>query len=547
MAFAIAALLLGGWTAERADLVVFGRVWTGDAALPWAEGVATRGDQILAVGDRAAIERHRWRRTRVIDNRDALVAPGFMDGHVHLLNAGFQLSRVSLRNAQTPEEFIAGIRDHAASLPPGEWIVGGRWDHENFPGTPLPRRDWIDSITPRHPVFISRLDGHMALANSLALERAGVTRATADVEGGVIVRDPDGTPTGILKDNAKALVERVIPPPSAAQVDRALARAMTFARSKGVTAVASVSAPWAEVEGLERARKHGALGVRVAVFPPLSEWRRVAERVRTRGPGDDWIRLAGVKGYADGSLGARTASLFEPYADDPATSGVITTPRETLLAQVRAADSAGLQVVVHAIGQRANAMVLDVYHEVASAGGPRDRRFRIEHAQHLRAAERERLVQQEVIASMQPSHVIDDGRWAEKRLGPERVADSYVFRELIDRKGRLAFGSDWPVAPLDPILGIYAAVTRRTTDGKHPQGWIPEQKISVEEALRAYTSGNAHGVFAEKTRGMLAPGHRADLVLLDRDLFTIPPEEIERARVRATITGGRVVYEAAAP
>jgi hypothetical protein len=283
----------------------------------------------------------------------------------------------------------------------------------------------------------------------------------------------------------------------------------------------------------------------VALFPPLSVWRTVAESVKVHGPGDDWIRMAGVKGYVDGSLGSTTALFFEPYVDVPTTSGLETTSLDSLGVWIGAADSAGLQVVVHAIGERANARLLAIYDSVAKAHGSRDRRFRIEHAQHLRPSEVDALVRQGVVASMQPYHAIDDGRWAEKRIGPARIHNMYVFRTLLDRKAHLAFGSDWMVAPNDPLLGIWAAVTRRTLDGKNPGGWIPEQRISLDEALHAYTTGNAYGVFAEATRGMLKPGYRADLVVLDQDLFSIPPEAIETARVRATVAGGKLVYQAA--
>jgi predicted amidohydrolase YtcJ len=268
----------------------------------------------------------------------------------------------------------------------------------------------------------------------------------------------------------------------------------------------------------------------------------MADTLRADGPGDDWLRSAGVKGFVDGSLGSTTALFYQPYSDAPGSVGLMVTPEDSLRAWIAAGDSAGLQVAVHAIGERANGLLLDIYDSVAKAHGPRDRRFRIEHAQHLRRQDIARIARIGVVPSMQPYHAIDDGRWADKRIGPERIKTTYAFRTLLDSRAHLAFGSDWSVAPLDPILGIYAAVTRRTLDGKNPRGWIPEQKITVEEALRAYTSGNAYGVFAEKTRGKIAPGYLADLVVLDRDLTAIPPEAIERARVLNTVVGGKVVY-----
>ena len=528
--------------APAADLVVFGKVWTGDSAAPLAQAVATRGDTVVAVGDSATIAKLVGPATRVLANPGGLVVPGFMDDHVHFLDGGFQLASVDLRDAESPEEFTRRLQAFAAERQPGEWITGGDWDHERWPGAPLPRREWIDSVTPNNPVFISRLDGHMGLANSLALKAAGLTRASREIPGGTIVRDARGEPTGVLKDEAMSPVYAVMPAPSEAQVDAALGRAMAHAASKGVTAVASVSAGWAQVAGLQRARSRGTLITRVTLFPALAAWRTVAESVAANGPGDDWLRLAGVKGFVDGSLGSTTALFFEPYSDDPTTSGLMVTPEDSLRRWIGAADSAGLQVVVHAIGERANALLLDLYDSVARAHGPRDRRFRIEHAQHLRPQEVARIASLGVVASMQPYHAADDGRWAGKRLGA-RVGDSYSFRSLLDAKAHLVFGSDWSVAPLDPLLGIHAAVTRRTLDGRNPDGWIPEQKISVEEALRAYTSENAWAVFAEGSRGVLRPGYRADLVLLSQDLLTMPPETLDQVEVVATVAGGRVVHE----
>lgn len=542
----LALLILAACSSPRpADLVVFGKVWTGDSTRPLAGGVATRGDTIVAVGDSAEVARHVGEGTEVLSAGGGLVTPGFGDGHLHFLDGGFQLASVDLRDADTPEELIRRIQAFALERQPGEWIIGGDWDHERWPGTPLPRREWIDSVTPNNPVFVSRLDGHMALANSLALRAGGITRATAEIPGGTIVRDPrSGEPTGVLKDEAMTPVYAAMPAPSEAQVDAALARATDHAVAHGITSVASVSVSWAQVAGVLRAKERGGLGIRIALFPPLSDWRRVADSLKARGPGDEWVRLAGVKGYVDGSLGSTTALFFEPYSDDPTTSGLLTTPEDSLRSQIGGADSAGLQVVVHAIGEKANAIVLGIFDSVAKAHGARDRRFRIEHAQHLRTDEVRAMAAQGVIASMQPYHVIDDGRWAGKRLGA-RVTDSYIFRQLLDAGVPLAFGSDWTVAPLDPMLGLYAATTRRTLDDKNPDGWIPAEKIGIEEALSAYTAGNAYGVFAEGTLGMLKPGYRADLVLLDRDLLTVAPATLNQARVMATVVGGRVRYRRA--
>ncbi len=533
-----------GASAPTADMIVYGRIWTGDSARPWAAAVAVKGDTIMAVGDSAVVGAFAGPATRVVPNGKAMVAPGFNDAHVHFLSGGFQLASVDLRDANSPEEFTRRLKEYAAKLKPGEWITGGDWDHERWAGSPLPRRDWIDSVTPNNPVFVNRLDGHMGVANSVALRLAKVTSATRDVAGGTIVRDAGGNPTGILKDEAAGLVYRVMPDPSPAQYDSALARATAWAASKGVTGVSAVSVGWSELAALKRGYRAGTLHTRVSAYVPLGAWHAAADSLKANGPGDDFLRVAGVKGFVDGSLGSGTALFYAPYADDPSTSGLLTTPEDSLRRWIGAADSAGLQIAVHAIGEKANGLVLDIYDSVARAHGARDRRFRIEHAQHLRPADVKRLAQLGIVASMQPYHAIDDGRWAEKRVGPDRIRNMSVFRTLLDDRAHLAFGSDWTVAPIDPLLGIYAAVTRRTLDGKNPGGWLPDEKISVDEALRAYTAGDAYAAFGEARRGVLRPGMKADLVLLDQDLTSIRPEELEHAKVRMTVVGGKVVFSA---
>lgn len=524
-----------------AELVAYGRVWTGDSANPWAQAVATRGERIVYVGDSAGAAALVGERTQVFAG--AFVAPGFGDAHVHFTDGGFQLASVDLRPAKSKQEFIRRLAAHARTRKPGEWIIGGDWDHESWEGAPLPERSWIDSVTPDNPVFVNRLDGHMALANSAALRAAGISAETRDIAGGIIVRDLAGEPTGILKDEAMGPVYGAIPAPSAEQVDSALARAMRWAASKGVTSVGSVSAGWDQVAALRRAHAAGHLATRVSIYVPMHDWRAAAETLRVHGPGDDMLRVAGVKAYVDGSLGSTTALLERPYLDDPKSSGLLTTPRDSLASWIGRSDSAGLQVAVHAIGDRANAIVLDIYDSVAAAHGARDRRFRVEHAQHLRPQDIARFGAMDVIPSMQPYHIADDGRWAWKRIGPELTRTTYPFRALLDGKAKLALGSDWSVAPLDPLLGIKAAVTRQTLDGKNPGGWVPEQKISLEETLRAYTTGVAFANFGERARGVLAVGQLADIVVLDRDLFAIPAETIDQVQVLATFMNGRLVFE----
>jgi len=481
----------------------------------------------------------------VIDAKGQLVLPGFNDAHVHFMSGGFQLSSVDLRDANTPEEFAERIRDFAAKLPAGRWITGGDWDHERWPDAKLPTKELIDRFTPNTPVFVNRLDGHMALANSLALKLAGVTRETKDPNGGVIVRDPNtGELTGILKDAAQSFVWKVIPAPSFEEKLAAARAATNHAAILGVTSVQDMSAG-ADVAVYQALLDRGELKTRIYAVWPLPRWERLAQTGVRAHFGSAMLRTGGLKGFADGSLGSTTALFFEPYLDAPNTSGIASDemfPEGAMLERVRGADRAGLQVIIHAIGDRANDKILSIYEQVERDDGDRDRRFRIEHAQHVRAQDISRFARAHIIASMQPYHAIDDGRWAEKRIGHERAKTTYAFRSLLDSGATLAFGTDWTVAPLDPVFTIYAAVTRRTLDGKHPNGWIPEQKISVAEAVRAYTAGSAFAEFQENEKGTITPGKLADLVILSGDIFTIDPKEIEKVKVVMTIMDGRVVY-----
>jgi hypothetical protein len=531
---------------RKADLVILGgAVWTGLSTGRGQQGsVAIADGKVLAVGDSADVARYVGAKTEILRADGGLVLPGFADGHTHFIDGGFQLASVNLRDAATPQEFARRIKEYAARLKPGEWITGGDWDHELWRGTPLPRRDWIDSVTPNNPVFVNRLDGHMALANTAAMRAAGVTKDTPTPVGGEIQRDARGEPLGIFKDQAMRLIWRAAPDPAPEQRDSALARALAHAAALGVTATAHMSASWADLASYRRLARANRLTLRVAVYLPLEGWRAVADSVARAGAGDDWVRIGGVKGYMDGSAGSRTAYFFEPFTDSAGYRGLMQHPEADLRAWIGSADSAGLQVAVHAIGDRANALLLAIFDSVARAHGARDRRFRDEHAQHLRPQEIPRFGAQRVVPSMQPYHAIDDGRWLEKRIGPVRIRTTYAFRSLLDSDAPLALGSDWTVAPLDPLLGVYAAVTRRTLDGRNPGGWVPDQKISVGEALRGYTYGNAWATFNDQKWGTLAPGRYADVVVLDRDLFAMPAESLAdgAVRVRYTIVGGRVVY-----
>lgn len=531
-------------------LIIFNAtVYTMDPGKPNAEAVAIYGQRVVGVGSNKEIKGMAGTRTRLIDAHGQLVLPGFNDAHVHFLSGGFQLSSVDLRDADTPQEFSDRIRRFAEKLPPGRWITGGDWDHERWASVngnaPLPTKELIDRFTPNTPVFVSRLDGHMALANSLALKLAGVTRETPDPAGGLIVRDAKtGEPTGVLKDAAMSYIWKVVPDSSFEEKLAAARAATEHAARLGVTSVQDVSAG-NDVGVYQTLVDRGELKTRIYAVSPLPAWERLARTgVRARF-GDPMLRIGGLKGFSDGSLGSTTAYFYEPYSDAPLTSGLAgdeMLPEGAMLTRVREADRAGLQVMIHAIGDRANDLVLAIFEQVARENGERDRRFRIEHAQHLRPEDIPRFGRAKVIASMQPYHAIDDGRWAEKRIGPERVKTTYAFRSLFDAGATLAFGTDWTVAPLDPMLSIYAAVTRRTLDGKNPNGWIADQKISVEEAVRAYTLGSAYAEFQEGVKGSITPGKLADLVMLSRDIFKIDPKEIEKVKVGMTIVDGRVVF-----
>ena len=521
--------------------VVNARVWTGNPQRPWADAIAARGDTIAAVGSSAEVKKAAGEGARVIDAHGALVVPGFNDSHIHFVDGGFRLSSVQLRDAGTPEKFISRIKEYAATVKPGTWIMGGDWDHTSWGGE-LPRRDWIDSVTPNNPVWVQRLDGHMGLANSAALRAAGVTRATKDVDGGTIVRDAAGEPTGILKDNAMSLLDKAVPELTPELADRALDTAMKYVAAQGVTSVQNMGS-WSDLAVFERANKAGRLITRIYSVVPLATWERLRDTVAARGRGDEWVRIGGLKGFVDGSLGSHTAAMLEPFTDSPTDTGLLVNTPEDLYAWTSGADKAGLQVMVHAIGDRAIRLQLDIYDRVEREDGPRDRRFRIEHAQHLAPSDIPRFAKLDVIASMQPYHAIDDGRWADGVIGTERAKTTYAFHSLLDAKARLAFGSDWFVAPPTPLEGIYAAATRRTLDGKHPDGWVPDQKITVQEALRAYTTGSAYASFEENRKGTLERGKLADFAIIDRDITRIPPEEIRDAHVLMTVVGGKVVYE----
>lgn len=532
----------GCTTTETATMgIINARIWTGDPAQPWAEALAVNGETIVYVGSSDQVKKMMSNSSGLIDARDQMVVPGFNDAHIHFIDGGFGLSSVSLRDAKTKQEFIDRIAAFVKTVPAGTWIMNGDWDHTNWGGE-LPKAEWIDSVSAEHPVFIQRLDGHMGLANSRAMKISKISALTADVEGGSIIRDEKGIPSGIFKDNSMGLIGKHISDPSDELKDRALKAAMQYVAENGVTSVQSMGT-WDDLEVYQRAAKKGLLITRIYAVVPLSSWKKLSEEVKRSGKGDSYLKIGGLKGFVDGSLGSHTAAFMQPFTDTPRDSGFMVTPPDEIYKEVSAADKEGLQVMVHAIGDKAINEQLNIFERVEKENGKRDRRFRIEHAQHISPSDLSRFKSLNVIASMQPYHAIDDGRWAENIIGPERIKTTYAFKSLLDNKAVLAFGSDWFVAPPIPLEGIYAAVTRRTLDDKNSGGWVPEQKISVEQALKAYTSGSAYASFDENTRGILKKGYIADFVILDQDLAAIQADKIRNVKVMTTVLGGKIVFE----
>lgn len=519
-------------------LVINAKAWTGDASQPWVETIAIKDSRIIATGSNAL--ESKFKASNIIDAGGKLVLPGFIDNHVHFMDGAATLLNIDTQSAKTKEDFINTIRDYALSIPKGEWIMGGIWDHEAWGGE-LPHKDWIDEVSRNNPVFLPRTDGHMAIVNSLVLNNAGINKDSPDPQGGLIVRDENGQPTGMLKDNALMLITEEMPQISQQQNKRLFDAAVAEGLKNGVTQVHNVDereSQWKNIAIFEQAKSEGRLKIRTYYIPHISNRHRLAERIKGQGKGDEWLRFGGVKQLVDGSLGSTTAWFYEPYVDAPETSGFPLMPMDELEKTIAEAHALGLQLVIHGIGDRTNDEILRIFDQL----DVKDSRPRIEHAQHLSAAAIKRFAELGVIASMHPYHAIDDGRWAEKRIGAERIKTSYAFKSLLDAGATLSFGSDWYVAPLNPLAGIYAAVTRRTLDGKNPNGWVPQEKISVEDAVRAYTVNNAFSGFQENELGSIEVDKLADLVILSDNIFDIAPEEIINTKVTLTMVGGDVMY-----
>ena len=512
------------------------KVWTGAGPDTRAGAIGVKGGHIAAIGT-GAVRARTGKRTRVIDLQGAFVTPGFIDPHVHFVKAATMLSQPSLRDAADPKEFVARIAAAAKALPKGVWLEGGNWDQDRWGGE-MPHRKWIDAVTPDTPVAVIRYDLHMLFLNSLALKLAGIDRNTVSPPGGVIEKDASGEPTGIVKDAAKDLVLRAIGEQTPEQIDAVTRQGIELALSKGVTQVHPTELETISFDSTRRLHAKGETGLRFRHYLPLKDWEAQAALIAREGRGDDWVQWGGCKVVFDGSLGSRTARFYEPYLDEPGTRGIVVTDPADLKRWISGADKAGIQVTAHAIGDEANDIVLDTFAAVAKANGPRARRFRVEHVQHMKPAAIARFKAQDVIASVQPYHAIDDGRWAVRRIGEERLKTSFAFGSLVRSGAHVCMGSDWPVAPIDPLTGLEAAVDRETIDGKNPNGWFPEQRITLAQAMRCYTREAAYAGFNDKKMGLIAPGFLADFVVWDHDLFAIDSHLLTKAKVLRTIVGG---------
>jgi len=517
-------------------LVVNARVYVSARTKPVA-ALAVRNGRILAVGDEAL--RRAGAAARRLDLGGAAVFPSFIDSHAHMRGLGALLESRDLRHVASIAEIAAYVRERASAVPKGEWIVARNWDQTNWGGAFPSARD-LDKAAPDHPVFLSRVDGHAAWVNSRALALAGVTKQTPDPPGGKILRDADGNPTGVLIDRAMNLVRSRIPPPSFEQIKRQLALAAAECARLGLAGVHDAGVTAEDLRAYRELLAEGRLPVRIYAMiagdGPL--WRQFLQRGPETGP---WLTVRAIKLYADGALGSRGAAMWQPYSDDKGNTGLLITPREEIERIARQAAARGFQVCTHAIGDRANRVVLDAY--AAVLGGPNDKRFRIEHAQVVSLPDFRLFKEFSVIPAIQATHATSDMRWAEARLGPDRVAGAYAWKRFLQLGIPVANGSDFPVEEPDPLPGFYASVTRQDREGRPPGGWMPDQKMTREEALESWTISAAYAAFEEKVRGTLEPGKYADFVVLDRDIMTVPDAEILRTKLKMHFIDGRPVYQ----
>ena len=522
-----------------------------------AQAMAVGADKLLAVSTESEVMRFRGPQTKVVDLHGRFVMPGFNDAHMHLTEAGFKKLTVDLTGTRSLQEFQERLRKRLGTTQPHQWITGSGWDETLWPGNQLPTRREIDAVVSDHPVFLVRIDGHVAVANTAALKIAHVTVASKDPNGGEIARDASGEPNGILRETAQSLVGSLIPPPSPEQHRQAIEVALEDVARSGVTSAQDFSgddgeSSRANFKILEQLEREGKLSVRISEWLPFNEPVESLKQMRDSHPATDPMLHTGMlKAYMDGSLGSHSSAMLAPFTDEPKNSGLPQYEQSKLNEMAKERVDAGFQLGFHAIGDKAVEMALDAFAEAEKAAqaigakaqdGSDNFRLRVEHAQVTNPVQVERFRELNVIASMQPSHLLTDMHWAMSRLGPQRAAHSYAWAEFENHGVKLAFGTDYPVEPVAPFRGLYAAVTRKSEDGK--QEYYPEQKLTIQQALAAYTTGSAYAEFAEKQKGTLAPGMLADFVVLDRDLTSVSAEKILTTKVLRTVLGGKTVYEA---
>ncbi len=524
-------------------LFVNGVIYTGDPARPRAEAVAIRGEQIVAVGTTREILAKAGPNTRIVDLHGRFAMPGFNDAHIHVGGGGQAKLAVDLEGARSLAEFQQRIRARLGDYTPGEWITGRGWDHTLWPEKRFPTRHDLDTLSNDDPMVFTRVDGHVSVANSLALKLAQITRETKEPAGGSIERDAAGAPTGMLKETAMQLVSRKVPPLTAAQRRRGIELVLAEVARFGVTSLQDNSA-WEDFLVYQQLKKEGKLTARINEWLPFLEaLPRLQEMRKAGGTKNRWLRTGALKAVLDGSLGSRTAAMLAPYTDDSSTGGILRLDERQLIEMAIARDKAGFQLAFHAIGDSANRVALNAFSAVAVINEPRDRRDRIEHAQVVAAGDLPRFAELGVIASMQPSHETSDMRWAEARVGPERAKGAYAWNSMLKKGVKLAFGTDYPVEPVNPMRGLYACVTRELPEGGPAGGWQPQEKISLDECIHAYTAGSAYAEFEEGKKGQIAPGQWADIIVLSADITKLAPPELLKTVVSQTFVGGRLVYE----
>ena len=530
-------------TSEPDLALVNGKIWTVNKHCPYVEAVACLHGKIIAVGTTEKIKQYITKRTEVIDLHGKFAMPGFNDAHVDFYRGGISLQSVDLRDAVDDKDFARRIQNHVKKLPPGTWITEGNWNHENWPNPKMPHKELTDPFTKEHPVIVCRLDEHVLLANSLALKLANIDEKTTDPPGGEIKKDPiTKKPTGILIDTAQQLVMDVIPEPTLQQRITTIKTALQHAAQFGITSIQD-NTSLSTLRIYQELLKNDELTLRVNAWRPIATLDNFSKLGIQENFGNDMLHLGVVKIFADGSMGAGSALFFEPYADEPSTSGLAMYPEEELTALIMKADALGLQCAVHAIGDKANNLVLNACHKAREKNPNRATRHRIEHAQVILPDDLIRFKELNIIGSLQPSHCIDDMKWAYKRIGADRVKNAYLWRSFFDNGIKIAFGTDWPVALLNPMITLYAAVTRSPLDDKPQENWFPEEKLSLEQAIECYTLSSAYAEFAEHQKGSIEPGKYADIIVLSQNLFNISPKKFLDTEVIYTILNGKVIYQ----